>query len=98
MTPALILAALTATAPTPARAETIRLNAAVMSCDELAVAAGASYTLAVSGTDFPPFDASLEDGVTAEVLAWQHMKGTPNQRTNAGASLQFIAIFIRRGC
>lgn len=99
MTPQLILAALTVVAqPTPASAESIRLNAAAMSCDDLAVAAGAAYTLAVRGADFPPFDASLEEGTTAEILAWQHLKGSPNQRTNAGASLRFIELFLRRDC
>lgn len=91
----LILAALLAS---PASAESIRLNAAAMSCDDLAVAAGAAYTLAVRGADFPPFDASLEEGTTAEILAWMHLKGSPNQRTNAGASLRFIELFLRRDC
>ena len=92
MTPALLLAALTISAP---------YNAAVMTCQELADTAVSAYDAAVFGTDLATSDALLgaQGGPTLiDNLARQLREGSPMQRGNAGAALRFIEIFNERGC
>ena len=92
MTPALLLAALTAATP---------YNAAVMTCQELAETAVSAYDAAAFGTDLATSDALLDaNGGPALIdnLARQLREGSPMQRGNAGAALRFIEIFNERGC